>query len=128
MMIRYVRERGYKGDGRDPHLTLGKDYLAVLLTFRPNSAEYPALVSVVTDGSDQSSMFELNCFDVVDGRVPPDWIFQNPVSGWFSLLPKEFTGNFLDLLHDGNEDAEKIFQEVYQKLQAFHEKKPVENE
>ena len=29
MIVKYVRERGYKGKGKDPNLSLGKVYLVV---------------------------------------------------------------------------------------------------
>ncbi|CAB3792048.1 hypothetical protein LMG28138_03254 [Pararobbsia alpina] len=41
-MSRYVRERGYKGGGRDPLLTIGKTYVVLGTLSRP--APYTAQV------------------------------------------------------------------------------------
>jgi hypothetical protein len=36
------------------------------------------------------------------------------------LQPDEFGGDFWDRFHDADPEAEKIFEQVFKKLEAFH--------
>jgi hypothetical protein len=131
MMVRYVRERGYKGGGRDPLLTIGKTYPVLGIVFRP--APYAAQVCICTDtdAEDHSTgrpysdggpgLFDLNLFDVVDSRVPPDWLMSDHGRGYYRLDPREFAGDFWDRFHDASPEAEKTFEQIIERLKVFHE-------
>lgn len=54
MIIRYVKERGYKGSGRDPHLTIGCDYIVLGIVFRPTPYVVQVCVPADADDGDHS--------------------------------------------------------------------------
>ena len=132
MIISYIRERGYKGDGHDPLLTIGKAYVVLGIIFRP--APYPAQVCICTDidthnhsvGEPYSAggpgVFDMSFFDIVDSRIPSDWSMLDHGRGYYRLEPNEFIGDFWDRFHDADPDAERTFQRVIEKLEVFHEK------
>jgi hypothetical protein len=102
MIVKYSRLRIYKGAGDDPHLTIGKNYIVFALTIRSNSAEYPELAAVQSDGAlrgDGPALFPLSLFDFVDERIPPYWVlhpFQHfgATLGHYDLCPRELAGSF----------------------------------
>ena len=120
MIVKYARERGYKGQGKDPSVSLGKKYLAFGIDFRPNSLEYPPLVIIWTDSEQNLAMFELSLFEIIVESVPTDWVFHDLGEGYLRLTPKEFLGEFWDQFNDGDENAEHISRSVRKKLEDFH--------
>ena len=120
MIVKYSHERGYKGAEKDPIISLGEQYLVFGIFFRPNSLEYPPLVIIQTDPKQNLAMFELSLFDMIVEIIPIDWVFHDLGDGYFRLSPKEFLGDFFDQFNDGEEGAEKAFQEVHAKLKQFH--------
>jgi hypothetical protein len=130
MVIRYVRERGYKGNGRDPLLTIGKAYIALGIVFRPAPHASQVCICTDTDGRGRlqgeayadggPGLFDLNCFEVVDPRVPPEWSMLDHGNGFYRLDPTEFTGDFWDRYHEADPNAEATFEFILSKLAAFH--------
>lgn len=118
MIVRYARARGYQGDGKDPHLTLGKEYLALGVTFRSDT--YPVQVSIQRDSDGTPVLCDLKFFDVVDPGLPDGWGIFSSSPGYYSVEPSEFRGDFWDRFHDGEPDAEKLFTQVVDKVKAFH--------
>lgn len=130
MMIRYARERGYKGEGRDPHVTLGRAYVVLGVVFRP--APYATQVCICTDADTKSpphgqpysdggpALFDMNFFDIVDPRIPAGWSMMDHGRGYYRLNPDEFGSDFWDRYHDADPDAEATFESVVGKLYAFH--------
>lgn len=124
MIVSYVRERGYVGDGKDPNVTIGKKYLVFGIYLRPNSQEYPSLVTVLRDSDDYPVQFELKYFDIVDERLPENWVFADLGNAYYRLCSQEFLGDFWERFHDTDEQAERTFQEVKEKLERFHQRNP----
>ena len=125
MMVKYVRDRGYKGAGMDPNLTLGKVYLVFGIVFRADFSNYPHQVIVESDADLTPSLWELQYFDLVDERVPEKWVFNafkyfGVVDGYYQLCPVEFSGDFWDLFHDADAAAEKKFLSVKDSMEKFH--------
>lgn len=134
MMVIYARTRGYSGSGRDPLLTIGHEHIILGIVFRP--APYSTQVCIQTDvdagdhldGTPYSDggpgLFDMAFFDVVDPRIPPGWLMADMGDGYYRLGPSEFDGDFWDRFHDGDPDAEKLFEQVVEKLKVFHESRP----
>ncbi|MCZ2497467.1 hypothetical protein GN316_11915 [Xylophilus sp. Kf1] len=125
MIAKYARIRDYKGVGVDPHLTLGKHYIVLGLTFKSNSVEYPSQIHILSDSEPFPSLWDLRHFDIVDPRLPDNWVlreFENfrAVGGCHELCPAAFVGAFWDLFHDGDSLAENKFQQVLSQLRLFH--------
>gem|GEM_PF-4224429 len=52
MLTCYTRKRGYEGKERDPHMTIGKTYIALGIVFRP--APHTMQVSIHTDAEHEN--------------------------------------------------------------------------
>ena len=120
MMARYIKERGYKGEGKDPNMTMLKIYIVHGITFRPDSKNYPQMLWVRSGTDNYPSGYDIQFFEFVDERIPPDWIFRDQENGYYCLEPQEFAGDFWDKFHDGDPASEAIFETVMEKLNQFH--------
>lgn len=120
MIVQYARERGYQGPQKDPHLTLGENYIVLGINFRPNSGMYPHSVTIQSDSDGTPGLWELSFFDVIDPRLPNGWAFFDLGGGYYSLEPEEFFGDFWDCFHDGDESAERVFTQAVEKVRGFH--------
>ena len=118
MIVRYVRERGYKGEGKDPWVSLYKKYVALSVTF--SLQEQCAEISVLDDLEKTPILIDLSYFDIIDSRIPENWCFLNLQEGYCRLTPQEFDGDFWDEFHDGHPEAEAVFDKVMEKLHEFH--------
>ena len=106
MIVKYVRDRGYKGEGKDPHLTFGKLYIIHAVYFHPR--DYKPCIGLLCDNDDDPTIddpavFELKYFDIIDDCIPHDWLFyaskiDHNVSpqdfSYYDISPKEFSGDF----------------------------------
>ncbi|MGO4330130.1 hypothetical protein [Cupriavidus sp. M-11] len=118
MIVCYARERGYQGDDVDPSFTLEKEYLALGVLFFPDGR--PALVTLQRDSDAIPVVIELRYLDVIDPVIPADWCLFELGDGRYGVRPKEFGGDFWDRYHDGEPHAGKLFEQVVDKLKAFH--------
>ena len=110
------REVEYFSDERkDPHLTLGKIYDVISLDLPRHPDETGKLV--VRCGKDNyPGLWNLSNFEIVDYNIPSDWVLDMSHLDWISLYPREFGGDFWDKFHDGDEAAEALFEQVYQRI------------
>ncbi len=130
MIVRYARERGYKGLGQDPLLTIGCDYIVLGILFRPDSyANQVCIQTNKTDGDHSDGkpytdggpgLFDIGFFDVIDSRLPPGWSLVDAGRGYYRLDPNEFGGDFWDHFHDADPDSEKTFNRIIERLKEFH--------
>ena len=118
MKVLYARSRGYKGEGVDPHFTLGKTYIVLGVSFRPEGR--PAMISIQRDSDNTPTMAELQYFDIVEPAIPGNWGVFNLGDGRYVIEPQEFRGDFWDRFHDADSEAEKTFQQVISRLEEFH--------
>ena len=117
MIVKYVRERGYVGEGKDPHLTLGNEYIVFRISYHITRGFH---FSLPCDSEDDPIILEASFFEIVDKNVPESFIFEFYEGGHACLQPKEFSGDFWDLYHDGDEEAEKTFANVVKRLKLFY--------
>ncbi|RKL78997.1 hypothetical protein D6D63_08450, partial [Moraxella catarrhalis] len=68
-------------------------------------------------------VFDLSDFEIINSDLPQNWNFILHNNGSVSLRPKEFLNEFWDGFHDGNPEYEKIFWDVYRKLEEFYSTK-----
>lgn len=127
MIVKYVRERGYKGEDEDPHFTLGKDYIVLGIMYNAHFKSHT--IHLPTDSDGDPVVLELECFDFIDESVPEGWVFRKLENGYLDLEPQEFSGDFWEDFHEGDEDKEggealKVFQNVVNKIYAFHGMEP----
>lgn len=118
MIVRYARARAYQGKGKDPHLTLGNEYIVLGILFRSEDRSHE--ITIRSDSEGVPSLWDIGLFDVIDPDLPNGWVLLDLGSGYYRLAPKEFAGDFWGRFHDGDPDAEKLFEQVVGKLKAFH--------
>jgi hypothetical protein len=121
MKVSYSEVFPYSGKGPNPNagLTLGHTYIVLGIDFSPNG-EIKITVQSNSDYDGTPCLNLLQMFNIVDPRIPPDWCFSGRKGSYYYLEPKEFTGDFWELYHDADPGAEKIFDDVLKKLEAFH--------
>lgn len=98
-------------------LVVGKMYIVIAISIRPDE-KYPS-VTVRREDDGTPCVFNLELFDVVDPKVSQNWGWyelNSGVKGYYRLQPIEFHGDFWDNYHDGNEKADKLFEEIYSLL------------
>ena len=106
MIVKYIKERGYQGEGKDPHLTLGKEYIAIDVSYKVFKE---IDVNLLCDSDGTPALFPLKYFQVVDESIPPDYVFnfhrdEKRNYAFACLQPKEFTGDFWEAYHDASEE------------------------
>lgn len=117
MRVKFARPRSNVDQVIDPSFELGKSYLVLGVQFQ--SQNRPAMVTIQRDTDKTPVMRELQCFDVVDAAIPPDWFLFDFGDGCYSLEPMEFGGNFWDRFHDAEETAERIFERVVERIELW---------
>jgi hypothetical protein len=60
-------------------------------------------------------------FVLVDSRLPNNWCLLYFNEGDYVITPQEFQGDFWDDFHDGNKNTERIFTDVKEQLELFHQ-------
>jgi len=118
MKVRFVRPRTPDSGEDDSSFELGKIYLVLGIQFQP--AGPSPMVTIQRDTDKTPVMRELQCFEVVDTTVPDEWCLFDFGDGVYCLEPKEFGGNFWDRFHDAEDDAERIFELVVERLGALN--------
>ncbi len=116
MKVKFVRLRTPESGVDDSSFELGKVYLVFGIQFQPGGRS--PLVTVQRDTDKTPVMRELQYFEVVDSTVPDEWCLFDFGGGVYRLEPKEFGGDFWDRFHDADEDAEKTFERVAEKINA----------
>ena len=117
MIVKYVRERGYKGRDQDPFLTLSKDYIVLGLNF--DTYMNKTMFTIQGDDDGTPILCEVEFFDIVDSHLPPNCVVERS-KNYITVEPKEFIGDFWEQYHDSDETAEATFEEVLRRLQKFH--------
>ncbi len=115
MIIRHTRKREDRKE--DTHLTLNKKYLVIGVYYVPNQG---SKFIIQCDTDNEVGWFLSKYFDLVDAHVPPDFSYTFYESGRSELEPTVFDGDFWDRFHEGDPDAEKIFDQEVKRIKAFH--------
>ncbi|MGE4399432.1 MAG: hypothetical protein AB7D29_07915 [Campylobacterales bacterium] len=120
MIVKYVneRERPVK-DGQDPYLRIGQNYIVFSFIFKQTSS----YVVLLTDASYGEELYEWDAklFDIVDDRIPQDWVLNKIAEGEYSIHPKEFMDGFPSKFNDEKDELTKVlFKIIYEKLKKFH--------
>lgn len=118
MKVKYVTARPYKGKGSDPSFTFGRTYLVLGVRFK-GATELTEII-VRRDSDAAPVLAELRHFSVVDPAVPPEWGLFSLADGSYALEPKEFSGEFWNRYHDGEPEAENVFERIWGDVQDFH--------
>lgn len=124
MIVKYVQDRLNQTVGKDCFFTMGKNYIVLEVFY---SMDNKLNIVVHDDNELSAGVIELKYFNIIDNRIPPNWVCELSRAGYYNIYPQEFYIDFWDDFHDGNPEAEKIFAEVYQKIKAFHDFKDEED-
>ncbi|KAA8734857.1 hypothetical protein F4V57_03610 [Acinetobacter qingfengensis] len=101
--------------------TFSKKYLCFGIQF--NEYLQTTEVSVRRDSDGTPSLVEIEKFEIIDSKIPPDWqvsFYQHGDNVRTFIEPREFDGDFWELYHDGDPKADALFEEVYARLCQFH--------
>ena len=98
-------------------LTVGKMYIVITITIRPDE-KHPS-ITVRSDDDGTPCVFSLDFFEVVDPKIPKNWGWyelNSGFKGYYRLQPTDFHGEFWDSYHDGDEESDKLFEKIYSLL------------
>ncbi|APG31155.1 hypothetical protein [Granulibacter bethesdensis] len=98
--------------------TIGKIYPILGILYRSDGR--PIMLTLQRDSDGTPVLMEMKFFQFVDHSVPDGWGFFDFGNGSYSLEPQEFSGDFWDLYHDADPNAEAIFEKVLKKIEDFH--------
>jgi hypothetical protein len=101
-----------------PWLTIRRDYIVLSVDVDQNKE---VLFRLISDNSPSPVLFNSRQFEVVDGRLPSNWVAWNDETGAFGLRPKEwlrpgfwedYFNNNLDAVHDFEKERTVIMTEA----------------
>ncbi len=107
------------GARHDSHLTVGKTYLVLGLVTNTGSARMAAGISVtlLCDYGHIES-YPIVLFEVLDGRVDPEWIVRSRPDGIVEMEPELLLGpHFAEDHLDGVQEAIKPFKELLRRME-----------
>ncbi|ADG61046.1 hypothetical protein C0134_09000 [Moraxella catarrhalis] len=117
MIVQFIaRNNQYNG-------WLIKDKLYIVLDIYFNFYNKKIEIVVKSEDNHTPCVFDLSDFEIINSDLPQNWNFILHNNGSVSLRPKEFLNEFWDGFHDGNPEYEKIFWDVYRKLEEFYSTK-----
>jgi len=101
---------------RNGWITIGKIYLVLEMDFRPDGLVY----RLTPDNTSTPPLFEAYFFEVVDGRLPPNWIGSTKYK-FLSICPSSwlYDGFWEDYFND-QEEAVEIFEREKRIMEEFH--------
>lgn len=103
--------------------TLGNQYTVLSILVRNHAIEsqnIETLIIIRRDSDGTPCLILLTSFEILDPSIPMGWVFNSfPDNVGYSIEPIEFTGDFWDKYYDGDENAEKTFESVWNRLTNF---------
>lgn len=117
MIVKNVHPRLGSND-KDPFITLDHNYIVISISFLKdqNVVQY----GIDTDNSEGPGLFDANLFEITDYRLPPDFTAHRFEFERYRIQPIEFDGDFWDLYHDADEQAEAVYLQVVDRIKRFH--------
>jgi hypothetical protein len=112
----YYKKYGVK---HDSHLTVGKTYIVLGLVINIGSARMAVGVSLtlLCDYGHIES-YPIVLFEVLDGRVDPEWMVRNCPDGIVQVEPELLLGpHFVEDHLDGVPEAVKTFKELVGRME-----------
>ena len=98
-------------------LLMSHDHLVIGISFR----EEVTNVSIIDPSDHEPVSWDLSCFEIIDPRIPPDWIMERYYETRYLLFPEAYNKeNFWDDYYSGYAWAREAFEEVVRGLYKFH--------
>ena len=116
MLIKCIN---YKYQITPRHLRFGNVYIVLVLRFIIGNNDEYCKVCVQNDDDDYPCVFDFNDFEIIDERIPSNWILSVESSS-YELMPEAFDGDFWERFHDSDKWAEQTFERVMEDLKEFH--------
>ncbi|HZZ15273.1 MAG TPA: hypothetical protein VFE08_04855 [Candidatus Sulfotelmatobacter sp.] len=90
-------------------LTVGRTYDVLEVLFVGGSGW---LLRLIGDGGNGVALFQLDLFEIMDARVPPNWIATWGSDGGFRLCPERWShSSFWERFYDREPEAIQVFEE-----------------
>ncbi|WP_010299808.1 hypothetical protein [Candidatus Odyssella thessalonicensis] len=100
---------------QDSFLKLNKEY--IVLSMQNN--EEGIFYSVLADNDNGPIIVNADNFILTDNNIPFDWVCEVDEKR-LCIQPADFSNDFWEKYYEEDENAEKTFYRVYQKLKKFH--------
>lgn len=137
MIIKCIKEKIYKNGKKDEFLILGKEYIAYSIGYNNNKEIVYDIIfcqHIMPYKAEYIiSHFKTEYFEVVDDRIPNDYIIRIKDNEFF-INPKEFEDGSLENFYDGDPEAVKAIENLTKRIKEFHnwqseeDKKAIEEE
>ena len=114
MIVKFIARNNQYNDW------LIKDKLYIVLDIYFNFYNKKIEIVVKSEDNHTPYVFDLSDFEIINSDLPQNWNFILHDNESVSLRPKEFLNEFWEEFHDGNPEYEKIFWDVYRKLEEFY--------
>lgn len=75
---------------------------------------------LIDKGTATPVLFDIECFDIVDSKIPQNWTFRIANCGSVFLEPQEFIGDFWDNYYNEDDDAQEILMKIKKEMKTFH--------
>lgn len=99
-------------------LTVGFSFLVFSIKF--DSGGYSHNICMRDPQEGYPVVYDLSHFDIIDPRIPSDWMCKKVTENGYDLSHREFTGDFWVDFHDGDKVAEETFLDVLKEIVYFH--------
>ncbi|MEN8418233.1 hypothetical protein [Acinetobacter radioresistens] len=93
-------------------------YICLAVSFSENNKTTEVTVRRDSDGT--PVVMDIKRFELVSEEMPFNWGFYYYGEGFSRTQPVEFSGEFWNLYHDGDQGAEQMFEVVYERLIKYY--------
>lgn len=97
------------------------DHLYICLAVSFSESNKTTEVTVRRDSDETPVVMDIKRFELVTQEMPFNWGFYYYGEGFSRTQPVEFSGDFWNLYHDGDQEAERIFEKVYRRLAKYYQ-------
>jgi hypothetical protein len=126
MKVKYVKYRRmhtstvlnpiyWSDENKDPHLTLGQVYEVFMLRIAHTEGKTNHVIICADEKYPDPASYELSNFEIVDNNIQGGWVVTTGEK-MTDIHPRELNWDFWEKYYDGDEAAEALFEQVYQRM------------
>ena len=100
---------------------IGKTYVVLSVEITPDGRPNELLIENSKGGT--PGLFEFECFEILDNRIPSKWVLEKSKPSNISFTPEELAGDFWDRYYEDHPDtfeAIDTLKAAIKKIEAFH--------
>lgn len=125
MLVKIKNLKDFHDHNLKKFLTVGKIYPVIGMRVSNFNQNYQEEASIIPDNCFNPTPFDLNLFDIVDDKVPNNWVLSKYMDELY-LSPKEFKGAIWWKLHEEDLNEAEILARniIINKIYTFHSLEP----